>query len=164
MIQSLRTPLSTTECHKIDEAAKNPYRDIRSSNWVLPPYLPPKSYFQYLACENGGQYQSDEYDFIFFGTKELKSTMLDYHVPEYMPKAFPFGGNGGGDFYFFDMRSEEERETGEIIIDPKKSIGLDSSIEFPIYVTSYIGMSFEDAQFVATSFVDLIKGQFEPFE
>lgn len=164
LIQDLRTPLSPSECHKIDEAAKNPYRDIKSSNWVLPPYLPPKSYLQYLTCENGGQYDSNDHDFILFGTKDLKSTMLGYHVPEYMPKALPFGGDGGGSFYFFDMRNKEERETGEVTLDSKAPIGVESDIEFPVYVTTYIGMSFEDAQFVADSFLDLVEGRFDSFE
>jgi len=164
LIQSLRTPLSAKESAAIDKASKNPYREIKSSNWILPPYLPPKSYFDYLAYSNGGQYCHDDYDIILFSTKEFRENLLGYNVPEYMPKALPFGGNGGGDFYFFDMRSKQEQESGEVeeIISP--SFGCEAQTEFPIYFASYIGMSYENATFVADSFLDFAQGRFESHE
>ena len=49
--------------------------------------------------------------------------LLAYHLPQYMPEAFPFAFNGGGTFYLFDMRRAAKRGEYPVVVSHSGDLG-----------------------------------------
>ncbi|MDQ1924612.1 SMI1/KNR4 family protein [Massilia pseudoviolaceinigra] len=64
----------------------------------------PSSYVALLTKSNGGGIVIGNREIAFFDALTLRDYLVDYQFPVYMPGALPFGLNGGGVFYVFDMR------------------------------------------------------------
>ena len=97
----LDRPLSDEE---IDEAGED-----GASEWTIPSGPLPASYLDLLGWSNGGSLIRDDVSLDpFFSTHEVRDYLLSYLVPKWMPGALPFGFDGGGAFYMFDMRQPAE--------------------------------------------------------
>lgn len=107
-------PITAREIREVNRRQQNPfpptdplyaaYQPDDPSVWVIPNGPLPLSYLSFLRWSNGGQFGTGERWFQFFGTRGMRSMMLAYSLPQYMPAALPFAFNGGGVFYLFDMR------------------------------------------------------------
>ena len=64
----------------------------------------PNSYIDLLAISHGGAIAVGDREISYFEKDSMRNYMIDYQFPVYMPSALPFGLNGGGIFYVFDMR------------------------------------------------------------
>ncbi|NOK63443.1 MAG: hypothetical protein GFH27_549347n2 [Chloroflexi bacterium AL-W] len=89
---------------------------------------------------DGGLFVNKEREIGFFGAHDIRAYLLNYHFPEYMPLAVPFGLNGGGVFYVFDMRNPP------------------SDREFPILASSAGVLDFDDSPIIAYSLAELFAG------
>lgn len=113
-VDALLQPLSPAEIASINQSQQNPFtvkhplhatwQPFDPSLWTLPDRPISQQYRQFLQVANGGWARTGEREFGFFGIDDVRSMLLAYHVPQYMPQALPFALNGGGVFYLFDMR------------------------------------------------------------
>lgn len=117
------------------------YKPLDPSTWRLPQQPLPDSYLQLLAYANGGEFQTGERNFAFFGTEDLREMNLVYEIPYYMAGAVSFGMDGGGNHYLFDMRAG--RVNGE----------------YPIILASSGNLGFEDCIHAANSLLELCTGR-----
>lgn len=101
--RGLRAPLSDLE---LKQASQN--TSVDPASWEIPQGPLPESYRSFLQWSNGGWCRTGEREFGFFCTDDpnngVRSMLLGYELPEYMPGALPFAFDGGGTFYIFDMR------------------------------------------------------------
>ena len=111
--QSVLAPLSAVEIAAINARQQSlwpptdPLREpFDCSRWQIPQRRFPASYVEFLRWSNGGDYVHGERFFMLFRSAEIRGHLLDYQLPEYMPGAIPFGFDGAGTFYLFDMREE----------------------------------------------------------
>jgi hypothetical protein len=148
-------PLSEEEARAVNASQSNPfpetdplhaaYKPFDPQRWRFPSRPLPLSYVDFLKWSNGGSFVNGERCFDpFFSTPELRSYLVGYHVPQYMPESLPFAFDGCGDFYLFDMRR-----------DPADG-------EYPILFTLAGNLSYEGAVFVTSSFVEACKGTTNP--
>jgi len=157
LVSSLFSPLTGEEVAAITASQSNPfpasdplhdtYKPFDPRDWRLPTTPLPASYLDFLRWSNGGSFFSAGRRFDpFFAASELRSHLLGYHVPQYMPGAVPFAFDGGGRFYLFDMRREP------------------TAGEYPILFVGSGNLRYTDAILVATSFVDACSGTSDPSE
>ena len=99
----------------------------------------PRSYVSLLARSNGGGIAIGERELAYFDPQSLRDFLVDYQFPIYMPKALPFGLNGGGVFYVFDMREP-----------------LDNAADYPILAAHAGNLSFDDSPVVALTLEQLL--------
>lgn len=99
----------------------------------------PNSFLELLKLSNGGSLENDEREIGVFGDQSLREYLLEYQFPDHMPGCLPFGLNGGGVFYIFDMR--EPATDGE----------------FPILVASSGALDLDDALVVANNINELME-------
>jgi hypothetical protein len=114
-LSRVHRPLTQREIADINRGQQNPfpkgddlydtYKPFDPSRWRLPRRPLPASFVDFLCWSDGGEFQNGERLFQFLSAAELRSYLLSYHVPQYMPLSQPFALNGGGCFYLFDMRS-----------------------------------------------------------
>jgi hypothetical protein len=128
----LQSPLSAAEIDDIATRFSGTY-SRHPSTWEITIKDLPSSYIDLLAFSNGGGISNGAREIGFFGKKELREYLLEYHFPVWMPFCLPFGLNGGGVFYVFDMR--EPSVCGE----------------YPIVAASSGALSFDDAVHIASS-------------
>ena len=98
----------------------------------------PDSYLALLTISNGGGLTVGEREIAYFNKESIRSFLVDYQFPVYMPSALPFGLNGGGIFYIFDMR--EPSVDGE----------------FPILVASGGNLQYSETPVIANSLAELL--------
>ena len=98
----------------------------------------PKTYLDLLAFSNGGGIAIGEREIAYFETESMRSYMIDYQFPVYMPGALPFGLNGGGVFYIFDMRTPATNN------------------EYPIVAATSGNLCYDDAPTIARSITELL--------
>jgi len=100
----------------------------------------PGDYVEFLKLGNGGEgfVGASEY-LILWGAEELVSMNEAYEVQKYVPGLLLFGSNGGGEAYGFDTRSPE----------------------WLVVRVPFVGMDWNLAQFVSTSFTALLKRLYE---
>ncbi len=118
-LAAVGAPLSAAELDRINRTQSNPYprsdplharwRPFDPSAWRMPDRPLPPSFLSFLRWSNGGHFSNGERHFQMFGTG-LRSMLLSYQVPEYMPGVLPFAFNGGGVFYLFDMREPASKD------------------------------------------------------
>ena len=83
----------------IGQEAVSSLRNARPTIRDLPP-----SYVELLKLSNGGGITIGDREIAFFSPTEMREYLVAYQFPHYIPGALPFGLNGGGVFYVFDMR------------------------------------------------------------
>ncbi|GGG88746.1 SMI1/KNR4 family protein [Paenibacillus radicis (ex Gao et al. 2016)] len=147
---SWHKPMNDLEIQEIVSRQRNPfpvndplygrYTPFDPSLWSIPQKALPASYLEFLRYSNGGEFGNGDRHFQFFSAEELRSMMLAYEFPEYMPDAVPFAMDGCGNHYVWDMRSD--RDDGE----------------YPILVASSGNLGYEDCIQIADSFVELCLG------
>ena len=98
----------------------------------------PTSYVELLVISHGGGIAVGDREIAFFERESLRNNLIDYQFPVYMPAALPFGLNGGGVFYVFDMRDAAENG------------------EFPILAASSGNLCYDDAPVIARSIQELL--------
>ena len=99
----------------------------------------PADYRAFLGRFNGGEGFIGKHYLILWKTEELYQFNRDYGVEEYAPGFLMFGSTGGGDGFAFDTRS----------------------IPYRVMQVPFIGMSLNDAFFVADSFTRLLERMVE---
>lgn len=116
--ESVGEPLRAAEITTINRRQQNPfpasdslhaaYRPFDPERWILPWGPLPSLYLDFLKWSNGGEFRTGQRWFQFFpaldALRSVRSMLLGYNVPQYMPGALPIAFNGGGTFYLFDMR------------------------------------------------------------
>jgi hypothetical protein len=65
----------------------------------------PGDYPEFMSAYDGGEGFIDEHYLILWQAKDLKAFSDDYQFDEYAPSLVPFGSNGGGEAFAFDMRT-----------------------------------------------------------
>lgn len=99
-------PVSDAEAEELLSHIVPARQDPRS--WPLPTGRLPPSYLSLLAWSDGGEFRTGERWFQFLPSIDpvhgVRATLLDYHVPMYMPGVLPIAFNGGGVIYFLDLR------------------------------------------------------------
>lgn len=98
----------------------------------------PESYVMLLARSNGGGFTIGEREVAYFDPKTIRDYLVDYQFPIYMPGALPFGLNGGGVFYVFDMR--------------EPAVGPD----YPILAASSGNLCYDDSPVIARTLNELV--------
>jgi hypothetical protein len=155
LIASLQRPLSEVEIATLNASQRNPfpktdpmhgtYKPFDTRKWLLPGKPLPESHVRFLSWSNGGAFFNRDRAFDpFFATHEIRSYLLSYHIPQYMPGAVPFAFDGAGAFYLFDMRA-----------DPVGG-------EYPIRYVGSGNLNYEDSVLVASSFVEACRGTSNP--
>ncbi|WP_028595009.1 SMI1/KNR4 family protein [Paenibacillus assamensis] len=149
-IHTWNQPLSEHEIQEIIERQRNPfpvtdplhkrYQPFHPTKWNIPNKRLPTAYIELLRYSNGGEFSNGERHFQFFSADELRSMMLAYEFPEYMPGAVPFAMDGCGHHYAWDMRTDKHQD------------------EYPILVTHSGNLGYEDAVPIAETFMELCKG------
>lgn len=79
--------------------------DIDFMRWELPRYVLPNELVELLKVSNGGLFYNGEREIGVFGLEYIRDYYLRYLFPEFQPGAVPFGFNGGGIFYAYDLRN-----------------------------------------------------------
>jgi SMI1/KNR4 family protein SUKH-1 len=133
----VQAPLTDGEITHLAEYPMPPHAPP-PSEWRLEIRDLPSSYVELLLISHGGGITKGEREIGFFGKHELREYLLEYQFPVYMPGALPFGLNGGGVFYIFDMRRSAENG------------------EYPILVASSGNLCYDDAVVVASSVAELL--------
>lgn len=123
------------------EAAASPFG---GRFFPLPDGPLPESHLSFLRWSDGGEFYVGDRCFQFFSAAELRTMLLEYGVPKWMPGAFPFASNGGCRFWMFDMRKPP------------------SGREFPVVLASAGNLCWEDAVAVADTFPDACRGRTDP--
>ncbi|MDF9844489.1 MULTISPECIES: SMI1/KNR4 family protein [unclassified Paenibacillus] len=144
-------PLTESELSEIVSRQRNPfpaahplyaqYTPFDPELWSIPQHPLPASYLDFLRYSDGGEFGNGDRYFQFFSAGELRSMMLAYEFPEYMPGAVPFAMDGSGNHYIWDMRS------------PANSEG-----EYPVLVSHSGSLGYEDSIVIAQSFLELCSG------
>ena len=101
----------------------------------------PTSYLNLLAISNGGGIAIGDREITYFEKESLRDYLVDYQFPIYMSGALPFGLNGGGVFYVFDMRKPAVNG------------------EFPILAASSGDLEYENAPVIAQSIDELLSDE-----
>ena len=145
LLHSVFAPLTDTEIQELCEEHK---KIVGSGHfdppfnprlWRLPKYPLPSAYIEFLRFSHGGYFEGKSRDLDpLFSTDEVREYMLAYNIPHWMPDVCPFGFDGGGTFYLFDMR-----------LPP-----IDG--DYPILFTHSGCLTFEDSVKIAESFSDLV--------
>jgi cell wall assembly regulator SMI1 len=99
----------------------------------------PEDYRGFLTRYNGGEGFIGRHYLILWKAEELHQFNRDYQVSEYAPGFLMFGSTGGGDGFAFDTRTSPYR----------------------VMQVPFIGMSLDDAFFVAESFTKLLERMVE---
>ena len=99
----------------------------------------PRNYVSLLARSNGGGITIGEREIAYFEPQSLRDYLIDYQFPVYMPKSLPFGLNGGGVFYVFDMREP-----------------LNNADDYPILAAASGNLCYDDSPLVAQTLEQLL--------
>jgi hypothetical protein len=133
LVESVTRPVSPVEVEEINRSQQNPFpkgdplyaswRPFDPSQWLIPNRHLLPSYLAFLRWSNGGEFRTGERWFQFFAANEVRGMLLAYHVPQYMSGAIPFGFNGSGTFYMFDMRRPPRKHEYPIVCVHSTSLG-----------------------------------------
>jgi hypothetical protein len=136
-VATVGEPLSPNEIKEINRGQQNPFRKsdplykswrpFDPSGWVIPSRRLPPSYLAFLRWSNGGEFQTGERRFQFLPAVDpghgVRTMLLAYHLPQYMPGALPFAFNGGGTFYLFDMRRAARKGEYPVVCSHSGNLG-----------------------------------------
>ena len=97
------------------------------------------------AVSNGGAFSIGDGQFDpFFSCTEVRSYLLDYMVPEYLPGFVPFAFDGGGGFYLFELRNGG------------------ATPELPVYYCHAGSLGFDELRIAGTSFLAACQEKGDP--
>lgn len=147
LVESVSAPLTELEIAELQAVRRAIAGDVGfdPASWPLPGRPLPDSYLAFLRYSNGGFFSGLHRNFdSLFKTDEVREYMLGYDIPRWMPLSCPFGFDGGGTFYLFDMR--EEPVNGD----------------YPVLFAHAGNLDYEDAITLAGSFAELIATQLGP--
>ncbi|MBW1655444.1 SMI1/KNR4 family protein [Flavobacterium quisquiliarum] len=82
----------------------------------------PEEYVELLQHSNGGGIINGEREFGFFSLEEIRQRYINYGFPIWAPAFLPIAFNGGGKFYAYDLRKDNEFP---IILVPAGNLGYD---------------------------------------
>ncbi len=99
----LGSPLTENEISALDDLC-SATSDVKYLDWKLPSYILPDELVELLQYSNGGNFYNGDREIGLFGLEDIRDYYLRYLFPEYQPGAVPFGFNGGGTFYAYDLR------------------------------------------------------------
>jgi hypothetical protein len=112
-------------------------RDVVPTFWEITRRPLPPSYKAFLGWSNGGTFVTGDREFQMLKVQELREYLLLYDVPQHMPGAVPFGLDGDGAFYLFDLRDPPgDRGEYPVLYAPSKDLGYGSAV--------VLGRSLED--------------------
>lgn len=111
------------------------------TRWSLPKFQVPATYGDFLQWSNGGWGLTGEREFAFLSMADVRSYLLNYEFPLYLPQIVPFALDGGGIFYAFDAR------------------GPLTSGEYPIVAVPSGSLFFDDLKPIADSFLACCQGR-----
>jgi hypothetical protein len=127
----LSAPLTFAEYQECEARGTDP------TGWVLPSRSLPPSYKAFLGWSNGGTFVTGDREFQMLKVLELREYLLLYDVPQHMPGAVPFGLDGAGSFYLFDLRDPpDDRGEYPVLFAPTGNLGYPSA--------AVLGRSFEE--------------------
>lgn len=89
-----------------DDELKELYRWIEKNKF--PQKSLPYDYISLMHESNGGIYMNGEREYQFLSLKEVTEYYEAYMFSEYMPYAYPFAMDGCGNFYVFNLRTDDE--------------------------------------------------------
>jgi hypothetical protein len=136
-------PLSEAELKEV--RGRHGPDDPDPATWSFPTRPFPPSYRSFLAWSNGGTFVTGEREFQMLMAQELREYLLLYDVPGLMPGAVPFGLNGAGGFYLFDMRNQP-----------------DGQGEYPILFAATDHLIYDDAVALGHSLPDVFRDGTNP--
>ncbi|MDR2880542.1 MAG: SMI1/KNR4 family protein [Azoarcus sp.] len=149
LIQRLSQPPTLAEIATIIANQSNPfpvndpqhcaYRPLDPTHWQMPSAPLPASYLEFLSWSDGPSVRRGEREFGFFGTRDIRDYVLNYHIAYYMPGAIPLGLDGGGLFAMFDTRNGP-------------------ADEYPILAVEAGALDYSETALLATSFLDFCQG------
>lgn len=134
----LQAPLTPSELAELAKLHSKIPGSQNANGWTINLRDLPDSYVELLCISHGGGLTIGEREITYFEDILLREYLLGYEFPVYMPGALPFGLNGGGVFYLFDMRAPAR----------------DS--EFPILVAHSSYLDFNGATLVAKDVHELL--------
>ncbi|QEG40172.1 SMI1/KNR4 family protein [Roseimaritima ulvae] len=134
----LQAPLSSSELTDLAKLHAKVPGGTPANEWQIAVRNLPDSYVDLLRVSHGGCLTHGEREIAFFEDRSLREYLLHYEFPVYMPGSLPFGLNGGGVFYIFDMR--EPARNGE----------------FPILVAHSSCLGYDDATLIAKDIHELL--------
>ncbi len=150
-IASISVTVTEAEAREIIARQRNPFprtdplfaavQSFDPRKWTFPNRPLPKTYLEFLQWADGPWCANGSREFGFFGTADVRSMIVAYEIPEYMPFAVPFAFNGGGVFYLFDMR--EDAVDGE----------------YPVVVAAAGNLDWDAAPRIASDFVEACSGR-----
>jgi hypothetical protein len=150
LVEQVKQPLSTAEITEINSSQQNPfpkndalyniYRPFDPRSWQIPRRSLPPTYLNFLRWSNSGEFGNGKRWIQFEHASRLRRLLIGYQVPEYMPAAVPFGLDGSGVLYLFDMRQPPTHG------------------EYPILVAAAGNLNYDDAVVIAHSFLELCRG------
>ncbi len=156
LLKTHGAPLSDEEIARVFASQTNPFHasDPMYATWrpfdpercALPQRPLPPAYLDFLRFSNGGSFRNGKRWFdAFLTTDQVRSYLIDYHIPEYLPGAWPFAMDGSGDFYLFDMRAEAGAQG-----------------EYPVLFAHAAALGYDEARVVAASFEAACRGTTDP--
>lgn len=108
-------PLNPDEVRRIISRQTNPWPDgdpfhvswapLDPIGWKFPSVPLPTDYLDFLAWSNGPWTRKGRREFGFLSTSAVRSVLLGYHFPYFLPGAIPLGLDGGGLFAALDTRN-----------------------------------------------------------
>ncbi len=134
----LQAPLNTSELIELAKLHSKVPGSQNANSWTVDLRDLPESYVELLSISHGGGLTIGEREIAYFEDLLLREYLLHYEFPVYMPGALPFGLNGGGVFYIFDMRTPP------------------CDGEFPILVAHSSYLDFDGATLVARDIHELL--------
>lgn len=99
----LGMPLTNNEIAALEDLCGTS-GDIKYLDWELPNYTLPDELIELLKYSNGGNFCNGDREIGLFGLEDIRDYYIRYLFPEFQPGAVPFGFNGGGTFYAYDLR------------------------------------------------------------
>ncbi|VTR90909.1 SMI1/KNR4 family protein OS=Paenibacillus alvei DSM 29 GN=PAV_9c00940 PE=4 SV=1 [Gemmata massiliana] len=154
-VATFGAPLTRAEVARVNGTQCNPWlptdpqhatwEPFDSAAWVMPADRPiPPSYLSFIRYSDGGRFSNGMRLFQMAGT-ELRSFLIVYHVPQYMPLAVPFAFTDSGGMYLFDMREPP-----------------DTSGEYPIICAGAGALDFDphESPRIASNFLEACCGRF----
>ncbi len=151
LVASISEPVTETEAREIIARQRNPFPETDTlfaafqpfdpRKWTFPNRPLPKTYLEFLQWSDGPWCANGSREFGFFSTADVRTMMIEYEVPQYMPMALPFAFNGGGVFYLLDLRE-----------DPVEG-------EYPVVVAAAGNLDWDSAPRIASDFVEACSGR-----
>lgn len=115
------------------------YRPLDPTDWQMPFAPLPSAHLELLRWSDGPWVRQGQREFGFFGCREIRECLFNYHMPYYMPGAVPLGLDGGGLFAVLDTRNGP-------------------ADEYPVLAVAAGDLDYSEAKLLATSFLEFCMG------